>query len=247
MYTFMFASTLAFVLVSYSVDSFCPTKRTEIDIRRLHSVADFSLQSNLFMEYGNLLKSKNAVPTKMITSGLIAVIGNVIQQIFVNGLSFRKFDYRGLLVFTLVNIFYIGPISHFWFKLLETMTTHITSKLLKATVQVFVDQTLGAFVITGGFLAIFEVVDRSVPNQNEDNKRSESILTTIYNACNMKLMRTLISTWYDMWTNNVNTGSFPIYKLTCFHRCYWPFLNFINFLGTHLLLIYMLFLYSTYP
>ena len=190
---------LILTLVLSSVESFSLPKDANVR-RRLRSAQDFSLQSNLFVEYGNLLKSNNAIPTKMITSGLIAAIGDVIQQVFIKEQASRKFDFRRLLVFMLVNIFYIGPVSHFWFKLLESITSQLTSKLSKATVQVVVDQTLGAFFITGGFLATFEVIDRVVPSgvsDDEDTKRKDSVLTNVYNACNAKLMRTMISTWYN--------------------------------------------------
>ena len=172
---------------------------------------DFSLQNSVFVEYGNLLKSKKAIPTKMLTSGIIGALGDVILQSMIE--KRRKFDTRKLLVFVLVNVFYIGPVTHFWFKLLEMITSQVKSKFMKATVQVVVDQTIGAFVITGGFFAFFEVIDRIVPakgnlSEADEIRMNNSIFLNIYNTCHLKLMRTLISTW-----------------------CYWPFLNFINFLG----------------
>ena len=172
---------------------------------------DFSLQNSVFVEYGNLLKSKKAIPTKMLTSGIIGALGDVILQSMIE--RRRRFDTRRLLVFVLVNVFYIGPVTHFWFKLLEMITARVKSKFMKATVQVVVDQTIGAFVITGGFFAFFEVIDRIVPakgnlSEADEIRMNNSIFVNIYNTCHLKLMKTLISTW-----------------------CYWPFLNFINFLG----------------
>ena len=121
---------LVVTLVLSSVESFCLPKEGNNDVqRRLRSVQDFSLQSNLFVEYGNLLKSNNAIPTKMVTSGLIAAIGDLIRQKLVKEQSSNKFDFRQCLVFVLVNIFYIAPVTHFWFKLLETITSQISSNL----------------------------------------------------------------------------------------------------------------------
>ena len=154
--------------------------------------------------YTDLLASKAEIPTKMITSGIVATIGDTVLQLAESKSS--GFDWRRLLVFDLVAIFYIAPITHYWFLLLDSLPLFPSNKLLRATTMVCIDQCIGAIFITAGFFIFFEFMNRCVLNLQQRHFET-SLLTSVSQSCRYNLWPTLLANW-----------------------CYWPIANFFNFL-----------------
>ena len=114
--------------------------------------------SSLINDYSNLIEIA-PLRTKMITGGLIGIIGDSIIQI-INNKGNMNFDFRRLLVFMLVSTFYSAPIIHTWFQVLDHLPflTDMPAAL-KSFCMVLIDQTLGAVSITAGFFVFFELVN----------------------------------------------------------------------------------------
>lgn len=116
--------------------------------------------SNLFESYNNML-DKYPLPTKIISSGILGAISDVIiQSLSHRGLD-KAFDldYRRLLVFTAVCGLYFAPVVDGWFSLLSKIPLPAQlSGTSKAVAMVVLDQTLGALIVTSGFFFAFELV-----------------------------------------------------------------------------------------
>lgn len=114
--------------------------------------------SQLLDQYSGLLK-RNPYTTKIITSGIVGSLGDILIQNWERRINKNSFDFRRLFVFFLVTAFYIAPVIHVWFDILNKMPMPAgTGNALRAGFMMIVDQTVGAVVITIGFFYAFELV-----------------------------------------------------------------------------------------
>ena len=75
----------------------------------------------------------------------------------------KPFDYRRLGVFSSVAGFYIAPVINVWFNWLNSIAMPASfNNIGKALVQMAIDQTVGATVITAGFFFAFELVSSTL-------------------------------------------------------------------------------------
>ena len=99
--------------------------------------------------------------TKIISSAIVGGLGDILIQFWLpysKGLT-PKFDLRRFLVFTSVAGFYIAPVLHVWFNYLNYFPVPSTfNRVAKSLVMIFLDQTIGAVVVNGGFFFAFELV-----------------------------------------------------------------------------------------
>lgn len=124
-------------------------------------------------EKGGLLNSylrvldRRPLPTKIITSGVICGVGDIMAQAlafkssavqsfslgaFASALEFQRFAIYGVL-----GAFWIAPLVHFWFDMLENVTKSkngppktFGGKMGKALRMVAIDQTIGAPITNAG-------------------------------------------------------------------------------------------------
>jgi len=59
--------------------------------------------------------------TKIISSGVVGGLGDILIQLVNNGGLIHALDMRRLIVFTSVAAFYIAPVINIWFNWLNTM------------------------------------------------------------------------------------------------------------------------------
>lgn len=114
--------------------------------------------TSLLNSYTSLLE-RSPYPTKMVTSAIIGALGDYLVQKYEGRKTNKAIDLRRLLVFATVCGLYIAPVIHVWFEYLNKMS-FLTNmgKYSKAFAMMFVDQTVGATVITLGFFFAFEAV-----------------------------------------------------------------------------------------
>lgn len=114
--------------------------------------------SSLLKSYSSLL-DKFPYPTKMVTSAFIGALGDYLVQTFEARKTKKALDLRRVAVFATVCGLYIAPVIHVWFEYLNVMP-FLTNmgKYSKAFAMMFVDQSVGATVITLGFFYAFEAV-----------------------------------------------------------------------------------------
>ena len=165
------------------------------------------LLSNMLETYSRLLQ-EHPYPTKIISSGLVGGAGDVlIQQFQRRNNKDKPFDFRRLIVFSSVAALYIAPTINVWFNWLNSIPLPTGySNIAKALVQMAIDQTVGATVITVGFFYAFELADRCFPPYAKDGKLLE-FLDAGFKSTKNNLWLTLVANWY----------------------C-WPIINFVNFL-----------------
>lgn len=114
--------------------------------------------STLFESYTGLLE-KSPFPTKMVTSAIIGALGDYLVQVYEGRKTNKALDYRRMIVFATVCGLYIAPVIHVWFEYLNKMPFLANmGKYSKAFAMMFVDQTVGATIITLGFFYAFEAV-----------------------------------------------------------------------------------------
>ena len=124
-------------------------------------------QSVITAKYENALGwysyqlEQRPLTTKVITSGLLGGLSDIISQILGQG-GFNKWvilDMRRLYVFTAVCAFYFAPVIDLWYKFLSKIPfPKETPELGKVLGMLTVDQTIGSFLVTGGFFYAFELV-----------------------------------------------------------------------------------------
>lgn len=139
---------------------------------KINSGDDFNEKSNkdagAVLFFSSLLKSytslldKSPYPTKMVTSAFIGALGDYLVQSFEARKTKKAIDLRRVVVFATVCGLYIAPVIHIWFEYLNVMP-FLTNmgKYSKAFAMMFVDQSVGATVITLGFFYAFEAVSMS--------------------------------------------------------------------------------------
>ena len=116
------------------------------------------LFSSLLNSYTSLLE-RSPYPTKMVTSAIIGALGDYLVQKYEGRKTNKTIDLRRLLVFATVCGLYIAPVIHIWFEYLNRMPFLASmGKYSKAFAMMFVDQSVGATVITFGFFFAFEAV-----------------------------------------------------------------------------------------
>lgn len=115
--------------------------------------------------YNNLLV-KYPHPTKMISSAMVAGLGDVLIQVWTQrmaGAATIALDLRRLFVFMTVAGFYIAPATHYWFNYLDAMPfARGLGKWARSFVMIAVDQTVGALVISAAFFYAFELVSEAM-------------------------------------------------------------------------------------
>jgi len=164
-----------------------------------------SFLTKAFAAYTNLL-SVHPYPTKIISSGLIGGLGDIlIQTVENNGREVPiPFDFRRLAVFSTVAALYIAPVIHVWFDYLNNLQfIQNMSNVRKAGVMMLLDQTIGATVINFLFFVAFEIANYIYPPYNP----AKSLLEACVDSAKGNIWVTLVANW----------------------KC-WPFLNFMNFL-----------------
>lgn len=126
---------------------------------------NFELLSEVCSQYNNALQ-KYPISTKMITSGIIGMLGDsLIQNIGILKSPKEKFDFRRLFVFNIVTCFYIAPVTHYWFEFLNSIPFPAdVPNIVKAAIMMIIDQSFGAIPITAGFFFAFELVFLLITN-----------------------------------------------------------------------------------
>jgi hypothetical protein len=116
------------------------------------------LLTSLLNSYTSLLE-RSPYPTKMVTSAIIGALGDYLVQKYEGRKTNKAIDLRRLIVFATVCGLYIAPVIHIWFEFLNKMPFLASmGKYSKAFAMMFVDQSVGATVITLGFFFAFEAV-----------------------------------------------------------------------------------------
>lgn len=118
--------------------------------------------------YNHMLHTKTYL-TKIVTSGLVGGLGDVLIQLVTCYRAKKPFviDIRRLVVFISVAAIYIAPVIHVWFDYLEKMPLPPAIKespLKKSLAMILLDQTFGAVVISAGFFYAFELVNKLLYN-----------------------------------------------------------------------------------
>ena len=122
--------------------------------------------SSLLKSYTTLL-DKSPYPTKMITSAFIGALGDYLVQSFE---ARKALDLRRVVVFATVCGLYIAPVIHVWFEYLNVMPFLANmGKYSKAFAMMFVDQSVGATIITLGFFYAFEAVSTKPLSNHADS------------------------------------------------------------------------------
>ena len=117
--------------------------------------------TTLLEKYSGLLNT-HPYATKIVSSFLVGGLGDMLIQAYEGRTTKKPIDLRRLLVFSCVTGIYIAPVINLWFNFLANMPFLATmSNLKKALWMMFIDQTMGATIITIGFFFAFEMVRAS--------------------------------------------------------------------------------------
>ena len=99
----------------------------------------------------------------MISSAIVGGLGDILIQKIQMRNTNKSFDYRRLLVFSLVAGLYIAPVIHVWFDWLDKLPfLQSMTGFNKAAIMMLIDQTIGATVINMFFFVAFETVRYSI-------------------------------------------------------------------------------------
>lgn len=164
--------------------------------------------SRLATSYNNKLEQFPNL-TKLITSGIIAALGDVAVQYITRPPDAKIFiDKRRLIIFSLMGGLYIAPIISLWFQWLNSIKfpPYMTNTKLKRSLSMLlVDQTLGAVAVNLGFFFFYEVLSRAyhVPGAHLPTL---SLIGAFIEATKTKMWPLLVANW------------------SC-----WPLINFLNF------------------
>lgn len=115
--------------------------------------------------YNNQL-TKNPNRTKIITSGIVGGLGDVLIQLLNIKMKedVNSFDYRRLAVFSTVSALYIAPAIGAWFNWLNSLPYPANfNHLAKTLAMLLLDQTLGAVIVNIGYVYAFEIAQRAYP------------------------------------------------------------------------------------
>jgi hypothetical protein len=140
------------------------------DDKKSKQAGIFFFLSSILKSYTNLLE-KSPYPTKMVTSAIIGALGDYLVQSYEGRKLKKAIDLRRVIVFATVCGLYIAPVIHIWFEYLNTMPFLLKlGKYSKAFAMMFVDQSVGATVITLGFFFAFEAVRGNASNLRRHKK-----------------------------------------------------------------------------
>lgn len=146
--------------------------------------------TSLLDSYTGLLE-KYPFPTKMVTSAFIGALGDYLVQTYEGRKSKKALDFRRILVFATVCGIYIAPVIHVWFEYLNKMPFLLNlGKYSKAFAMMFVDQSVGATVITLGFFFAFEAAQALYPPYTGKN-----FIEAGWNSVKSNLGVTMIANW----------------------------------------------------
>lgn len=100
---------------------------------------------------------KRPTTTKVVTSGIIAAVGDILSQVLLN--PGAVLDFRRVAVFGTIGALYFAPVIDAWFTFLGKLPIPRNwSDTARAAAMTLVDQTVGAVIITSGFFYAFEAV-----------------------------------------------------------------------------------------
>jgi hypothetical protein len=119
--------------------------------------------SNLLEAYNAKLEA-NPWTTKIVTSGIISAIGDLVVQLINIKRESAMFDIRRFIIFTCMGGFYIAPIITWWMTWVDSLpypAALSNTRTKKSLSMLFLDQTLGSVVVNVGFLAVLEMVQKS--------------------------------------------------------------------------------------
>lgn len=116
------------------------------------------LASGAFKWYNNKLE-KHPMVTKIVSSGVIGGMSDLLIQALSNKGALGGFDLRRSLVFSVVCAFYFAPVVNAWFTLLSKIPFPAQlSDTGKVIGMVAIDQTVGNAIVSAGFFYAFEIV-----------------------------------------------------------------------------------------
>lgn len=189
---------LSLILGSFSLQGFSCSSSKIKSISALSSNdsviitanADIKSSNSLINSYSRQLE-RHPYRTKMLSSAFVGGVGDFLIQTLQKKLG--VIDMRRWLVFTSVAGFYIAPAIHLWFNWLATLP--FPSKYGKdkvALIQLFLDQTLGAVIINGGFFYAFELAQALFPPYPV---LATNFLVAGTNAIKRNMWPTLVANW----------------------------------------------------
>lgn len=154
----------------------------------------------------NALLEKHPAMTKVITSGVIGGLGDIVSQ-KISGTD-KSLDIRRLVMFTIAAAFYFAPVIGAWFSLLNSISVP-GNAAAKAIAMIAVDQTFGAVSVIGTYFFFYELIDHIIPGGSACEEGVNPIINIIKKG-SYSLRHTMPSILVANW------------KL-------WPFVNFLNF------------------
>lgn len=108
--------------------------------------------------YNYQLEKRPAV-TKILSSGVIGAVGDILSQLLVQRKTASLLDWRSVAVFATVCGLYFAPVLDVWFAFLGRVSFPKSwSDTGRAAAMTVVDQTVGAALVTSGFFFAFELV-----------------------------------------------------------------------------------------
>ncbi|KAM4577262.1 peroxisomal membrane protein 2-like [Odontesthes bonariensis] len=120
-------------------------------------VRDAPLHFRVLQQYLILLK-KYPILTKSVTSGILSALGNLLSQILEarkkakSGAGVNEIDVAGATRYAVYGFFITGPVSHFFYQLMEAWIP--TTDSLCVVKRLLLDR----FIFAPGFLLIFYFV-----------------------------------------------------------------------------------------
>lgn len=128
----------------------------------LSSTADSNDKLETLLDSYSHQLERHPYRTKILSSAFVGGLGDFLIQTIQT--ESGVIDMRRWLVFTTVAGLCVAPAIHLWFNWLASLP--YPSKYGKdrvALIQLFIDQTLGAVIINGGFFYAFELVQALFP------------------------------------------------------------------------------------
>ena len=158
------------------------------------------------LEAYETLLQRHPWPTKMVSSGVIGGLGDVLVQLLeTRGAPQRSIDLRRLAVFSAVASLYIAPSIGLWFAYLNGLPAlQGMTPLPKALWMILLDQTFGAVLINGCFFYAFSLADALCPPLKSP---FPNFIASANAAIRAGFWETLKVNWLS-----------------------WPLINFVNFL-----------------
>ncbi|CAM9789397.1 unnamed protein product [Choristocarpus tenellus] len=103
------------------------------------------------------LLARRPILTKIVTSGVICGLGDIVAQALMFGGIGAKFfgalDIRRLITYAMMGALYLAPIVHYWFDAIDRigpMNKTLPARTRKAGKMVALDQLIGAPIVNGG-------------------------------------------------------------------------------------------------